>query len=110
VQFTSWKAHHLDCCREAPGRGRTLPSNIGTACRHGLRLGLHCICSCANLTAILLVLGVMNAGAMALVTTAITIERLTPAGARAARVIIGAIAVVIGLFVVARAGLEPSRS
>ena len=21
-QFTAWKAHHLECCREAPGRGR----------------------------------------------------------------------------------------
>jgi len=31
LQFTAWKAHHLACCREAPGRGRTLPSR-----RHGL--------------------------------------------------------------------------
>src|SRR5207253_783823 len=25
LQFTTWKARHLACCREAPGRGRTLP-------------------------------------------------------------------------------------
>ena len=42
LQFTAWKAHHLACCREAPGRGRTLPADAGTAWRHGLRLGLHC--------------------------------------------------------------------
>jgi hypothetical protein len=27
LQFTAWKAHHLACCREAPGRGRTLPAD-----------------------------------------------------------------------------------
>ena len=32
LQFTAWKAHHLACCREAPGRGRTLPADAGTAC------------------------------------------------------------------------------
>lgn len=31
LQFTAWKAHHLACCREAPGRGRTLPADAGTA-------------------------------------------------------------------------------
>src|ERR1700751_1511517 len=74
VQFTAWKAHHLACCREEPGRGGTLPADAGTAWRHGLRLGLHCSCCCAGLTAILLVLGVMNLGAMAVVTAAITVE------------------------------------
>src|SRR5262245_52799311 len=24
LQFSAWKAHHLACCREAPGRSRTL--------------------------------------------------------------------------------------
>jgi hypothetical protein len=32
LQFTAWKAHRLACCREAPGRGRTLPAHAGTAC------------------------------------------------------------------------------
>jgi predicted metal-binding membrane protein len=53
LQFTAWKAHHLACCREAPGRGRTLPADSGTAWRHGL----HCSHCCANLMAILLVIG-----------------------------------------------------
>src|SRR5437660_6281780 len=42
LQLTAWKARHLACCREAPGRGCTLPPDTGTAWRHGLRLGLHC--------------------------------------------------------------------
>ncbi len=67
-QFTAWKAHHLACCREAPGRGRTLPADAGTAWRHGL----HCSYCCAGLTAILLVIGVMDLRAMAVVTAAIT--------------------------------------
>ena len=48
LQFTAWKARHLACCREAPGRGRTLPADAGTAWRHGLRLGLHCSLLCRS--------------------------------------------------------------
>jgi hypothetical protein len=29
LQFTPWKARHLDCCRVAPGRGRSLPADAG---------------------------------------------------------------------------------
>src|SRR5918995_6668327 len=64
LQFTAWKARHLAYCREAPGRGRPLPANAGTAWRHGLRLGLHCSFCCAGLMAILLVIGVMDLRAM----------------------------------------------
>ena len=67
LQFTSWKARHLAWCREAPGRGGTLPADAGTACRHGLRLGLHCTHCCVGLMAILLVIGVMDLRAMAVV-------------------------------------------
>jgi predicted metal-binding membrane protein len=74
VLITAWKAHHLACCREAPGRGRRLPADAGTAWRHGLRLGLHGSYCCAGLTAILLVIGVMDLRAMAIVTAAITVE------------------------------------
>jgi predicted metal-binding membrane protein len=102
LQFTAWKARHLACCREAPGRGRTLPSDAGTAWRDGLRLGLHCSYCCAGLTAILLVIGVMNFRAMAVVAAAITVERLAPAGERVARAI-GAVVVGAGLFLIGRA-------
>jgi predicted metal-binding membrane protein len=102
LQFTAWKERHLACCREAPGRGRTLPGDAGTAWRHGLRFGLHCVCCCAGLTVILLVVGVMDLRAMALVTAAITVERLAPAGERVARAI-GAVVVGAGGFLIARA-------
>jgi predicted metal-binding membrane protein len=102
LQFTAWKAHHLACCRETPEPGRTLPANAGTAWRHGLRLGLHCSSCCAGLTAILLVIGVMDLRAMAVVVAAITVERLAPAGERVARVT-GAVAVGVGLFLIAQA-------
>ena len=102
LQLTAWKARHLACCRAAPGRGRTLPADAGTAWRHGLRLGLHCSCCCAGLIAILLVIGVMDLRAMAVVAAAITLERLAPAGERVARAI-GAVVVGAGLFLIARA-------
>jgi len=102
LQLTRWKARHLVCCREAPGPGRTLPADSRTAWRHGLRLGLHCGYCCAGPMAILLVLGVMDLRAMALVTAAITVERLAPAGERVARAL-GAVAVGAGLFLIARA-------
>jgi predicted metal-binding membrane protein len=102
LQFTSWKAHHLACCREAPGRAHRLPADACTAWRHGLRLGLHCCYCCAGLTAILLVIGVMDLRAMAVVTAAITVERLAPAGERVAQAI-GVIVVGAGLFLIAQA-------
>ena len=102
LQLTAWKARYLACCREVPERGRTLPADARTAWRHGVRLGLHCGRCCANLMVILLVLGVMDLRAMAVVTTAITVERLAPAGERVARVI-GAVTVGAGLFLIARA-------
>ncbi|MGO4158802.1 copper chaperone [Cupriavidus sp. YAF13] len=105
-QFTAWKAHHLACCREAPGPGRGLRGHAGTAWRNGLQLGLtlglHCSCSCAGLTAILLVIGIMDLRVMAAVTAAITVERLAPAGERAARAI-GAVVIGAGLILIALA-------
>jgi predicted metal-binding membrane protein len=101
LQFSPWKRHHLACCREIPGRGHTLSADAGTAWRHGLRLGLHCSRCCVGLIAILLVIGVMDLRAMAVVAAAITIERLAPAGDRVARAI-GAVAVGAGVFLIAR--------
>jgi predicted metal-binding membrane protein len=102
LQFTPWKDRHLACCRELPGRGLMLLADAGTALRHGLRLGLHCSLCCIGLMAILLVLGVMDLRVMALVTAAITAERLLPAGERTARTI-GIVIVIGGLFLTARA-------
>jgi predicted metal-binding membrane protein len=105
LQFTPWKARQLACCRQAPGCGCVLPADPGTAWRHGLRLGLQCSRCCAGLTAILLVIGIMDLRAMAVVAAATTVERLAPAGQRMARAI-GAVAIGTGLLLVARtAGL-----
>ena len=101
LQLTAWKMRHLACCREVPGRCR-LPADDGTAWRHGLRLGLHCGQCCFGPMAILLGLGVMDLRTMALVTVAITLERLAPAGERVARAI-GAVVVVAGLLLIVRA-------
>jgi predicted metal-binding membrane protein len=102
LQFTAWKARRLACCREAPGRGRAVAADAGTAWRHGLRLGLHCSACCGSLMAVLLVVGVMDLRAMAVVTAGITVERLAPAGERAARAV-GAVAVGAGVLLIARA-------
>ncbi len=102
AQLTAWKARHLACCRESPGRGRTLPADAATAWRHGLRLGLHCSYCSAGMTAILLVMGVMDLRAMAVVTAAITAERLAPAGERVARGI-GMVVVGVGVVLIGRA-------
>jgi predicted metal-binding membrane protein len=104
LQFSAWKAHLLACCRGASLRGATLSCDAGTAWRHGLRLGRHCCHCCAGLMSILLVVGVMDLRAMAVVAAAITVERLAPGGERVARVI-GAVAVVMGLSLIARAAV-----
>jgi predicted metal-binding membrane protein len=102
LQYTAWKSHHLACCRATPGPDRTLPAEAGTAWRHGLRLGLHCSYCSSGLTAILLAFGFMELRAMAVVTAAITVERLAPDGERVARAI-GAVVVGTGIFLIARA-------
>jgi len=102
LQLTAWKARVLTCCREAPGRDRALPANARTAWRQGLRFGLHCTSCCAGLMAILLVVGVMDLRAMAVVAAAITVERLAPAGQRVARAT-GVVGVAAGLLLIARA-------
>ena len=99
LQFTAWKARQLACYREAARLDDPLPTEAGTAVRHGIRLGLDCSACCANLMVILLVIGVMDLGVMAAVTAAITVERLAPAGERAARVI-GVIVMATGLMLI----------
>jgi predicted metal-binding membrane protein len=102
LQFTAWKVRQLECCRKGGLHGRMLPADAGTALRHGLRLGLDCSSCCANLMVILLVTGVMDLGAMAAVTAAITAERLAPVGERVAQAI-GVVIVGTGVLLIARA-------
>ncbi|WP_233857757.1 DUF2182 domain-containing protein [Paraburkholderia sp. HD33-4] len=88
LQFSTWKARRLACSRATP----SLAADAASAWRYGLRIGIDCGGCCLGLTAILLVVGIMDLRSMAAVTVAITAERLAPDGARVARAI-GAIAV-----------------
>jgi predicted metal-binding membrane protein len=102
LQLTAWKARHLAYCRAAAGRGSMASADPAAAWRHGLRLGIHCSRCCAGLMAILLVIGVMDLRAMAVVAAAITVERLAPAGERVARAI-GAVAIGAGMVLIGQA-------
>jgi len=86
LQHTPWKARHLAFCRDEVDR-LTPPADVDSALSYGMRLGLHCSQSCAGLTAVALVLGVMDLRVMAAVAVAITTERLAPAGTRVAQAI-----------------------
>jgi predicted metal-binding membrane protein len=101
LQLTSWKAQQLACCSSVPVCQRIRPARAITAWRHGLHLGLHCGYCCAGLTAILLVSGVMDLRTMAVVTAAVHLERLAPAGARIARMI-GMLMIGAGWILIAR--------
>lgn len=94
-QFTAWKLRLLDCCRHSVDCSRDTEPNYRAAWRHGLKIGLRCAWCCAALTAVLLVIGVMDLRAMAMVTMAISAERLMPPSMRAAHAI-GAILLLAG--------------
>lgn len=102
LQFTSWKARQLACCRGSIASGRPPGASGFDAFGHGLHLGARCVACCAGLTAILLAMGVMDLGAMAIVTAAISAERLAPAGERVAKSV-GVLIVVGGVGLIVRA-------
>jgi predicted metal-binding membrane protein len=103
LQFSRWKARHLACCRAASAYACT-PDESTSAWWHGMRLGVCCCQCCAGLTATLLVVGVMDLPAMALVTLAITAERLAPDGQHVARAV-GVMLVGVGVLLLANAGI-----
>jgi len=100
LQLTAWKVRQLACCGTKLPDARATPVDPGAALRYGLRVGRHCIHCCASLTAVLLVVGVMDLGAMAVVTAAITLERV--ASVAAARVT-GVVAIAAGMLSIAQA-------
>lgn len=108
LQLTSWKARQLARCRDVPLCACKTPTDARSALKCGLRLGVHCSYCCAGLSAALLVIDVMDLRAMALVTTAITLERVLPRGARAARVV-GVAMVGAGIFLFVQAMISFSR-
>jgi predicted metal-binding membrane protein len=101
TQHTSWKARQLLYCRESAAR-HVASSDAYPAWRHGMRLGVRCVGSCAGLAAVPLLGSTMDLRVMAAVTAAITIERLAPNEVRFARAI-GDCVVVAGLALIARA-------
>jgi len=102
LQLSAWKARQLACCRRAAMSKRLLPADGAAAWRHGVRLGVRCGRCCINLMAILLVMGIMDLRTMALVTGALTLERVAPSGDRLARAI-GVAVIGIGLVLIVRA-------
>ena len=102
LQFSPWKARYLARCGAAYRNSCALPAYAGAAWRYGIRLGLHCARCCANLMAILLVIGIMDLGTMVLVTGALTTERLARSGDGARRAV-GIAVIGVGSFLIARA-------
>jgi len=101
LQCTAWAAR-LVCWKASPHGAQPLMPDGRAAWRHGVCLGLSCAYGSAGLTAILLAVGVMDLRAMAVVTAAITIERLAPRGGRTARAI-GAAAIALGIALIGQA-------
>ncbi len=106
LQFSSWKRRRLIACAALSGGNRAPPACAAAAWRAGLRLGWHCSASCVGFTAILLVLGAMDLRVTALVTLAITAERLVPTRHHASRTI-GLLTVVAGGVLIV-GGIEPA--
>jgi predicted metal-binding membrane protein len=101
IQLTAWKARQLRRCRLAPVRVGALPERAHNAWQHGVRFGVRCALCCFGFMIILLVAGAMNLAAMAILGAAITIERIAPRPAIAARAA-GAVAILFGVIVIAR--------
>jgi predicted metal-binding membrane protein len=101
-QFSTCKARHVAQCRPASRQHAAIPNGPLAAWRYGLRLGLHCSIACAGFTAILLVIGVMDLRAMAVVAAAITAERLAPHGERVAWAI-GGVSIMTGVCLMGQA-------
>jgi predicted metal-binding membrane protein len=100
VQLSSWKSCRLRHCRNASSASN--PLKPAGAWQLGLRLGIDCVLCCLPFTAIMLVAGVMDPNVMALVTAAITVERLSPRPELAARAS-GVLMFLVGTFLISRA-------
>jgi predicted metal-binding membrane protein len=101
VQFMRWKLDHLRWCQR-PSRHEYCRGDGRITFWLGVRLGVHCALCCANLMLILLVLGIMDVRAMAMVTAVITAERASRASTPASQVI-GMLALAGGVLLMVRA-------
>jgi predicted metal-binding membrane protein len=96
LQRSRWKARQLLRCRESCVRVFSNSRTVATAWREGCQLGIECCLSCAAPMTVLFVAGLMDPRVMAVITGAITAERVAPSGARIAR-LSGALALIAGL-------------
>lgn len=101
LQRSRWKEKQLLRCRQACVTARAIPTSVMMAWRDGCRLGVDCGLSCAAPMSVLFIAGLMDARMMLVITAAITAERVSPAGARIAR-LTGALALVAGLVMCVR--------
>jgi predicted metal-binding membrane protein len=102
VQLSPWKMRALGRCRDPESCGAApLPAGAGGACRRGVELGLCCASCCTGFMLALLVLGTMDLGVMAVITVAITLERVLPRPRVAVR-LSGAAMVVLGVIGIGR--------
>jgi predicted metal-binding membrane protein len=104
-QLTPWKMGCLNRCRQDEGCGAATGPHAGNTLLHGLRLGAECAGCCLGFMVLLLVLGVMDWRIMAVVTIAITFERIMPRPLAAAR-IAGLAILVVGLALVVQALMQ----
>ena len=102
LQFTTWKSRQLNRCRSESGCISGSCTNAASAWRHGIGMGVNCAMCCFGLMALLLAGGVMDLGVMALVTIAITAERLLSPPKLVAR-LIGGLAMLVGVAAMVRA-------
>ena len=96
LQCSRWKARQLLRCRHTCVTADAIRDHVVTAWREGSRLGIDCSLSCAAPMAMLFVAGLMDIRMMAVITAAITAERVAPGGVRIARAT-GTLAVAAGL-------------
>ena len=85
LQCSRWKARQLLRCRHTCVTADAIRDHVATAWREGSRLGVDCSLSCAAPMAMLFVAGLMDIRMMAVITAAITAERVAPGGVRIAR-------------------------
>jgi predicted metal-binding membrane protein len=82
LQLTAWKARQLHRCRDLAGGNESMAAGF----RHGLHLGVRCSVCCSGLMAVLLAGGVMDLALMAVVTAAVSAERVLPRPVLVARI------------------------
>lgn len=86
LQLTKWKASQIRRCRDLPTYDMSALPDSRSAWSYGCQLGIDCCLCCCGYMLALLVLGVMNWAAMAVLAVAITLERIVVRPKRIARI------------------------